>query len=103
METAAIAVKDLVRFTNRMKDGDTQFEAIVTSIEPRDGFLYVGYEPTGNNAGLFGYTRIYLDGPRPYGVQSVEVLAHHKLTKGEIWSQNRWYPKPGNRAYDLMC
>ena len=104
-----IKVRDLVRITTRMKNGDRTFEAIVTSIETMYDdpsgrpFHYVGYEPTEIGGGLFGYTRIYLDGPRKYGVQNVEVLAHDRMTKGEIWNRCRRYPKPGDRGYDLMC
>lgn len=111
-----ITVRDLVEVTDRFTPKNTGvervriFNAVVMSIEKRyddDGrlFWYITYEPVDIlTCGLFGACRVYDDdnGQR-YGRTSMKVLGHDSLTSGEKWNRQFRGPRPGDRAYDLMC
>jgi hypothetical protein len=67
-----------------------------------------------NNSGLVGYEGVHgnnkylpsgqgcfdpnLIGQKKFGTVKVEVIGWKRT-----WNQNRSYPRPGDRGYDLMC
>lgn len=56
-----------------------RFEVIITSIEERGDYLYVGYEPINKAHGRFGYCRIYKDNdPYEYGMKGVEAKYNYE-------------------------
>ena len=56
-------------FLQRSKVGIQRFTAMVTSVEDRISYQYVGFTPDDFRIGRWGFTRVYPDGPhRPYGI-----------------------------------
>ena len=56
-------------FLQRLRSGSEQFTALVTSIDVRDGYKYVGYRPDDLHFGRWGFFKLRMDGAIcPYGV-----------------------------------
>lgn len=51
-----------------------QFKAVITSIEDRGEYLYVGYTPKDIRDGRFGYTRVYKDNRELAVVKTFKLL-----------------------------
>lgn len=51
-----------------------QFEAVITSIEDRGEYLYVGYTPEDFREGRFGYIRVYKDNRELAVVKTFKLL-----------------------------
>lgn len=78
---------------------DAVYLARITWAEQRDGFVYFGIVPLeGQDRGSFGAERFYDAGPKPFGCQSVELVSTRPAPP-----ERHWYPRPGDRGYDLMC
>jgi len=75
------------------------YDVDVTSVENRGDYLYFSYVPLSDNNGKFGYDRWYHDGAHQYGIIEMEDLGPTPKTAPTPW----WYPRPGDRGYDLMC
>ena len=60
-------------------------EIMVTSVEDRREYLYIGIRPTGRDAGRFGFgaMRIYKAGPRDYGVVVLEARYNYRSENHE--------------------
>ena len=96
---------DIVEITTRNRDGEKTIRARVNWIErsaslptrsgPRPGW-YFGYTPQGPMQAAWGCASL-MDEERPFGVISVRVIGHE-----EPIPRPRWYPKPGDRSYDLV-
>ncbi len=92
-------IGDVVLFTERSKKGEELRTAVIvgtnkfgdTMIEGISGY---GYLPTGS--GAFRPEEV---GTKPYGFYcKAEVIA-----TGIKRSVSSFYPRPGDRGYDLMC
>ena len=81
---------DVLIMTYRHVDGEEDREAVVQSITA-DGYVAVEFTEGGQTAFHPGHC------PRQFGL--IEV----KKTGRKVKPTPRWYPKPGNSSYDLMC
>lgn len=56
-------------FLQKTRSGSGRFTAVVTSIEARNGFNYVGFRPDNQRYGKWGFFRVRTDGSSyPYGI-----------------------------------
>lgn len=99
MTLANFKTGDILLMTTRMKKGEEVRAAQVYFINYNGlglvtfGDYYLeGYLPSGQ--GAFDPQKI---NERPFGLIKVEVIGNKSLP----W-ENRWYPRPGDRGYDLM-
>lgn len=64
-----------------VKDGKSyqKTQVVVTSVDDRGEYLYVGFRPSGKDAGCcgFGATRIYKENQKEYGTLGFEPLYNY--------------------------
>jgi hypothetical protein len=101
MKLSEFKVGDHLEITSRSKSGDDTRSAIVTAINYNDLGLVTftaryGTELLTSGAGAFDPTKL---GTTPFGLfHSVKIVGH---TKPRVRAYSG--PRPGDRAYDLMC
>ena len=93
-------VGDVLMATGRNRDGEREGEIEVIAVD-FEGCGLVSYMGTGPKAihgsGAFDPTKI---GQKPFGfVVAVRKIGHRE----HVANARHWYPKPGDRGYDLMC
>jgi hypothetical protein len=104
MKAIDIKFGNIYRITERTKhptfskDGQPAvitFDARINWAEDREGFLYFGYTPCGEDSwkyGAWGNAGLYEE-PKPFGVQKIEDT-------GRRYHLTFWTPKPGDPHYD---
>ena len=86
----------IYKLTETMRTGERTFEAIFNWKEQREGYVYAGYTYVNALEGNWGTCRLF-EGKK-FGITKVEDTGKVKRAEAP-----RWNPRPGDRAYDLMC
>lgn len=96
MSAKIIKVGNIIRLIVAKKTGIETYDVEVNWVEPRGTEeIYFGYTPLNSNYGHWGCTT-WRSTPRQFGLQNVEFIK----VKGPV--PQPWYPRPGDRGYDLM-
>ena len=100
MKLKDFAVGDNIQITITMKTRTTVGDAEVTAVTAINykGNALVTFSGRETGQGAFDPEKV---GTKPFGITKVEKLGG----KGPqyCWQKSRWYPRPGDRGYDLMC
>ena len=86
----------IYKLTETMKLGERTFEATFNWKEQREGYVYAGFTYVNALEGYWGNTRLF-EGKK-FGITKVEDTG--RFIRREV---PHWSPRPGDRAYDLMC
>lgn len=115
-QARTLKVNDVIRVTDLTKHIHTgqvykdrvldTFTCRVSSLEVKDDCVSITYVPCQQPNSVqcgFGCTFVRVNNDRAHkegvwGWQNIEVIGTEKP-----WSVSRWYPRPGNKGYDLMC
>lgn len=71
----------ILKLYSHMKTGDEERIVILNTVERRDGklgepaFFYFGYTGVFANTGAWGYDKLYIDKPKEWGLQKIEVIS----------------------------